>query len=271
MMAATAKPNVEPLAYRAVYTWRVIGLAVVGVLVFLRIALRASVRKLRVATPAYRATVIDFEGATMDGCTAASATHIRPSPIATSVAFLPDIPAYVTEIETDMRWRVPLPPRFREDRAEINGLRVAMTIGAHDDGHERAVLIIVPGMFNSRVQNVMIRTARTAFFSEGFDVVVPDLRGFGETGRIDPAPPSGTWKEGGDIAALAAWVRERLSSRAVFVCGFSYGASVALAAAADARHGVIDGCIAFSPFGDAKCLIDRLSTPPPALDPFAPF
>jgi len=196
---------------------------------------------------------------------------VTPSPVSTGLAFLADLTTYVSEIDGTTRRRVPLPPGFHEEQVEINGIRVAVTIAVHRDGHSRAAVILVPGMFNTRMQNVMIRTARAAFFDEGLDVVIPDLRGFGETGRLDPAPPSGSWKEGSDIAALAGWIRERLSPRAVFVCGFSYGASVALSAAVKAESGVIDGCLAFCPFGDAKAMIERLSTPLPILDPFAPF
>jgi pimeloyl-ACP methyl ester carboxylesterase len=261
---------VERFADRALYAWRVFLLSIAGVFVFLRVVSRASLRGRRATSADYRPIASDFDGAMIDGCTAAEATRIRPSRMSTALAFLADLPSYVSEINRPARRRVPRPPQFRDEIADINGIRMALTIGPHSDGRERTAVIFVPGLFNSRHQNVMIRTAQSAF-AEGFDVVIPDLRGFGETGRLNAAPPSGTWKEGSDVAALATWLRERLAPRAVLVTGFSYGGSVALAAAAKAELGAIDGCVAFCPFGDARSMIERLSTLPPLLDPFAGF
>jgi predicted alpha/beta-fold hydrolase len=266
-----ASVTTEPLVWRARYIWRVFLLSLSGLFVFLWVAVTSRAGKGTVAKASRRPDVSEFDDVTVEGCTAADAARVTPSRISTAVAFIADLTTYVSEIEGTTRARVPLPLGFREEQVEINGIRMGVTIGEHQDGPSRTAVVLIPGMFNSRVQNIMIRAARAAYFGEGLDVVIPDLRGFGETGRLNVAPPSGSWKEASDIAALCRWVRERLSSRAVFVSGFSYGASVALSAAVQAEAGVIDLCFAFSPFGEARSIIERLSSPLPLLDPFVPF
>ncbi len=258
----------EPLA-RRVQWWLLRALfRLAGALLFLRV-LASSWRLVRLG-PRARAeplSAAEVAGAEADG----PLDDVRPAWMATARVFLPDVVVYASAIaRAPGGWRYPLPPHFREAVVDAAPrVRIACCAAFQPAASSRGCLILVPGMFNTARQNVMLTLARQAFYQRGFDVVVPDLRDFGATARWSDAPSSGGWMEGGDVLAVARWARQRCGAP-VFVCGFSFGGAVALHAAAAAR-GEIAGAVAFCPFADLSAMLERLAPPVTVGDPLFLF
>ena len=88
-------------------------------------------------------------------------------------------------------------------------------------------LIVVHGLFTSSRFDYVRQIAVRAFYEWGFNVAALDLRSFGMTELTSPAPSTAGWKEGLDILALAAYMKE-LGSTSVGALGISLGGSSVL-------------------------------------------
>jgi predicted alpha/beta-fold hydrolase len=212
-----------------------------------------------------------------DGEAVEASPPFAPGVLSSIRAFLPDLVVYVSELEGDPRVRYEYPPPFEDVIVPVgDGMRLAGKLGLWRDRQGRIdpgrpLLILVPGLFNTRHQRVVVRQAWRAFFRWGYHVLAADMRDFGETARLCAAPASVTLYEGHDVCAMARWARTRLGVRSVFASGFSYGGAVALAASSSSREGELDACVSFCPFADLGEMIRRLSIPPRMGEPSAPF
>jgi pimeloyl-ACP methyl ester carboxylesterase len=91
----------------------------------------------------------------------------------------------------------------------------------------------------------------TALARHGYEGVLPDLRNFGASDR---APVGFGPREADDIVDLLKALQSRPLQRPVYLFGVSYGADVAINAAAQAP-GLIDDVVAMEPFVDAASAI----------------
>jgi predicted alpha/beta-fold hydrolase len=151
------------------------------------------------------------------------------------------------------------PGQFSDHIVEgADGERIAASIAVQEAA--RPGLIVVHGLFTSSRFDYVRQIAVRAFYEWGFNVAALDLRSFGMTELTSPAPSTGGWKEGLDILALAAYMKE-LGSTSVGALGISLGGSSVLNASdqgstADDLDG---GILAVSPPAVPKEAWARLS------------
>jgi len=191
---------------------------------------------------------------------------------ATLLAFMPDIAVYMSELHPERaHFCYDYPPEFERHAVDVGrGVSLACRVAAHRDPSQAPTLLFVPGMFATATQNVVVQLARRAHREWGYNVVVADMRDFGETARLNAAPSGMGAHEGEDVVALARWARERFASTHVTVMGFSFGGAVSLSAALKGPD-VIDACVAFCPPLDARALIVQFSQPVSGVSSFSLF
>lgn len=191
---------------------------------------------------------------------------------ATLWAFAPDLAVYLAELHPKRsRLAYDYPRAFERHTVEVaEGIRLACRVAAQRDAAAAPTLIFIPGMFATITQNVVVQLARRAHEAWGYNVVVADMRDFGETARLSPAPSGMGGHEGEDVLALARWARARFGSTRLSVMGYSFGGAIALSAALKGK-GVIDACIAFCPPLDARALILHFSQPVRGASSFSLF
>ena len=118
------------------------------------------------------------------------------------------------------------PGQFQDHIVEgADGERIAASIAVQEA--PRPGLIVVHGLFTSSRFDYVRQIAVRAFYEWGFNVAALDLRSFGMTELTSPAPSTAGWKEGLDILALAAYMKE-LGSTSVGTLGISLGGSSVL-------------------------------------------
>ena len=93
----------------------------------------------------------------------------------------------------------------------------------------------------------------SALWRAGFNVLLFDYRGHGDTGGDTPGPVTLGYRELADARAALACLRARLPRAAVGVIGFSMGAAVALMVAA--REPSVRAVIADSPFTSQRDIV----------------
>jgi uncharacterized protein len=93
----------------------------------------------------------------------------------------------------------------------------------------------------------------SALWRAGFNVLLFDYRGHGDTGGDTPSPVTLGYRELADTRAALAYLRARLPESAVGVIGFSMGAAVALMVAA--RESSVRAVIADSPFTSQRDIV----------------
>lgn len=158
------------------------------------------------------------------------------------------------------------PRAFRTLVLDGDGVPVSCVVGRHGDAGRPAVIVVHGAMTTKGFDYV--RRACLRLFERGFDVLAPDLRGFGGTALASPVPTSLGWAEGGDVLALAAWLRATGATR-VGALGFSLGGAAVLAAAArtaESPPGLDGGVLALAPPADLEQALRRLSRRPPVTD-----
>ena len=151
------------------------------------------------------------------------------------------------------------PGQFKDHIVEgADGERIAASIAVQEAA--RPGLIVVHGLFTSSRFDYVRQIAVRAFYEWGFNVAALDLRSFGMTELTSPAPSTAGWKEGQDILALAAYMKE-LGSTSVGALGISLGGSSVLNACdQEATANDLDGGIlAVSPPAVPKDAWARLS------------
>jgi predicted alpha/beta-fold hydrolase len=151
------------------------------------------------------------------------------------------------------------PGQFKDHIVEgADGERIAASIAVQEAA--RPGLIVVHGLFTSSRFDYVRQIAVRAFYEWGFNVAALDLRSFGMTELTSPAPSTGGWKEGLDVLALAAYMKE-LGSTSVGALGISLGGSSVLNAC-DQEETTTDldgGILAVSPPAVPKEAWARLS------------
>jgi uncharacterized protein len=151
------------------------------------------------------------------------------------------------------------PGQFKDHIVEgADGERIAASIALQEAA--RPGVIVVHGLFTSSRFDYVRQIAVRAFYEWGFNVAALDLRSFGMTELTSPAPSTAGWKEGQDILALAAYMKE-LGSTSVGAIGISLGGSSVLNAS-DQESTASDldgGILAVSPPAVPKDAWARLS------------
>jgi predicted alpha/beta-fold hydrolase len=151
------------------------------------------------------------------------------------------------------------PGQFSDHIVEgADGERIAASIAVQEAA--RPGLIVVHGLFTSSRFDYVRQIAVRAFYEWGFNVAALDLRSFGMTELTSPAPSTGGWKEGLDILALAAYMKE-LGSTSVGALGISLGGSSVLNASdqESTANDLDGGILAVSPPAVPKEAWARLS------------
>ncbi len=159
------------------------------------------------------------------------------------------------------------PAQFTDHVFEgADGERIAATIAVHDS--PRPALIVVHGLFTSRRFDYVRQIAVEAFYEWGFNVAAVDLRSFGLTNFTSAAPSSAGWKEGEDLVALGAYLKQ-LGATSAGALGISLGGCAALDASdvEGAEDSLDGGILAVSPPGDPRAVAERLSRRVPRSHP----
>jgi alpha-beta hydrolase superfamily lysophospholipase len=117
----------------------------------------------------------------------------------------------------------------------------------------RTLVLIVPGFWRDRRHASMVRLANW-FVSGGYATAICDLRGHGDSG--------GTFgfnlNEHHDIAAVAHDVIDRCAPESITLIGLSYGAAIAISAAA--RHELpLASMLLVSPVADFAMVSPRIN------------
>ena len=151
-----------------------------------------------------------------------------------------------------------------------DGEPLAALVATHEE--PRPGLVVVHGILSSRVFDYVREVAVRAYFDWGFNVAAIDLRSFGLSELLTPAPNTGGWKEGEDVLGAARFLKE-LGSTSVGALGISLGGSAVMNAAhLEEAPDVLDGGI-LSICGPADALkaAIHLDAKIPLTDPFFPF
>ncbi|MBC7341539.1 MAG: alpha/beta fold hydrolase [Clostridia bacterium] len=185
-----------------------------------------------------------------------------PGAVATSIWGLPDVPSMF--FDTSPRtvgklYRYPppfVPVKFTSD----DGTPLAGLMALQPD-QPRPGVVIVHGLFASKNALYVKKPALKAYREWGFNVIVPDLRVFGESRYLSGAQSTGSWREGQDVLAAAEILADVINAPPA-VMGFSMGAASVLQAAAQARAGQIAGTLAVSPYSDLRRQVAYISRRP---------
>jgi uncharacterized protein len=151
-----------------------------------------------------------------------------------------------------------------------DGEQLAAAVGRHKE--PRPGLVVVHGILSTRLFDYVREIAVRAYYDWGFNVAVIDLRSFGLSELLTPAPNTGGWKEGEDIVGAARFLKE-LGSTSVGVLGISLGASGAMNAAhlEGAEEAIDGGILAIAGPADARKAAEYLDAKRPVRDPFYIF
>ena len=148
--------------------------------------------------------------------------------------------------------------------------QLAAMVGRYEE--PRPGLVVVHGILSSRVFDYVREIAVRAYYEWGFNVAVIDLRSFGLSELLTPAPNTGGWKEGEDVIGAARFLRE-LGSTSVGALGISLGGSAVLNAAhlEGAEEALDGGILAIAPPADARKAAEYLDEKRPLRHPFFIF
>ena len=157
-------------------------------------------------------------------------------------------------------WRV----RRRLASAEVmlqaeDGTRLLAELDHAPEASEK-LLILLHGWEGSSRSSYLLTTA-ARLLAEGYDVLRVNLRDHGDTHHLNRELFNST-RSPEVASALQAFVAEH-EYRAIFICGFSLGASFALRIAADSGAEIgLDGVVAVSPPVDPARAMDALNRGP---------
>lgn len=148
--------------------------------------------------------------------------------------------------------------------------QLAAIVARHDE--PRPGLVVVHGILSSRVFDYVREIGVRAYYDWGFNVAVIDLRSFGLSELLTPAPNTGGWKEGEDVLGAARFLKD-LGSTSVGALGISLGASSVMNAAhhEEAEQVLDGGILAISGPGDTRKAAIHLDKKLPLRDPFYIF
>ena len=193
---------------------------------------------------------------------------LRPRPGAEVRRGLADLSTFVlSQLRETSGLGYSYPAQFTDHVFEgADGERIAASIALHDS--PRPALIVVHGLFTSRRFDYVRQIAVDAYYEWGFDVAAVDLRSFGLTNYTSTAPSSAGWKEGEDLVALGAYLKQ-LGATSVGALGISLGGCAVLCACdLDGAAEQLDGGIlAVSPPAEPRVVAERLSRRVPRTHP----
>lgn len=197
---------------------------------------------------------------------------LRPRPLAELRRGLADLSNFVlSQGRETSGFGYSYPAQFTDHVFEgADGERIGASIAVH--GEPRPALIVVHGLFTSRRFDYVRQIAVDAFYGWGFNVAAIDLRSFGLTNSTSGAPSTAGWKEGEDIAALGAYMKQ-LGATTAGALGISLGGCSVLCAGdlEQAPDWLDGGILAVSPPADAHRAAARLSRPVPISHPAYPL
>jgi pimeloyl-ACP methyl ester carboxylesterase len=194
--------------------------------------------------------------------------HLEPRPFAEVRKGLADLSTFVlSQLRETSGLGYSYPAQFTDHVFEgADGERIAATIAVHDE--PRPALIVVHGLFTSRRFDYVRQIAVEAYYEWGFNVAAVDLRSFGLTNYTSAAPSSAGWKEGEDLVALGAYLKQ-LGATSVGALGISLGGCAALDACdlEGAPESLDGGILAVSPPAEPRAVAERLSRRVPRSHP----
>jgi predicted alpha/beta-fold hydrolase len=192
--------------------------------------------------------------------------------VATLRAFMPDLAVYFGELDPKRAaFAYDYPRPFRRQHVAVGrGVTLGCRLATHRNAAAHPTLLMVPGMFATASQNVTVQLCARAYQKWGFNVVVADMRAFGETARLSEHPCGMGGHEAEDVVSLARWAKREIGSPSVSVLGFSFGGAVTLSAALQGE-GVLSRCVAFCPPLRPQALISQFSQPVRGLSAFSLF
>jgi uncharacterized protein len=151
-------------------------------------------------------------------------------------------------------------PRHFQDHVfdGADGVPIGASVALHEE--PRPALVVVHGVFTTRRFDYVRQIAVRAYYEWGFNVAAVDLRSFGLTELLSAAPSTGGWKEGEDLIAVAAGLKD-LGATSVGAIGISLGGSAVLAAChpEGAEEALDGGILAVSPPADVDKVSRRLA------------
>jgi uncharacterized protein len=159
-------------------------------------------------------------------------------------------------------------PRHFQDHVfdGADGVPIGASVALHEE--PRPALVVVHGVFTTRRFDYVRQIAVRAYYEWGFNVAAVDLRSFGLTELLSAAPSTGGWKEGEDLIAVAAGLKD-LGATSVGAIGISLGGSAVLAAChpEGAEEALDGGILAVSPPADVDKVSRRLAKKLPPRHP----
>jgi uncharacterized protein len=186
--------------------------------------------------------------------------HLHPNPRAELRKGLADLSSFVLAQNRETANIGYAYPRHFQDHI-FEGAD-AVPIGASVALHEqpRPGLIVAHGVFTTRRFDYVRQIAVRAYYEWGFNVAAVDLRSFGLTELLGPAPSTGGWKEGEDLIVVARGLKQ-LGATSVGAVGISLGGSAALGAShpEGADEALDGGILAISPPADLGTVSSRLA------------
>jgi predicted alpha/beta-fold hydrolase len=186
--------------------------------------------------------------------------HLRSNPRAELRKGLADLSSFVLAQNRETANLGYAYPRHFQDHVfdGADGVPIGASVALHEES--RPALVVVHGVFTTRRFDYVRQIAVRAYYEWGFNVAAVDLRSFGLTELLGPAPSTGGWKEGEDLIGVARGLKE-LGAASVGAIGISLGGSAVLAAChPDGADEALDGGIlAVSPPADVGKVSRRLA------------
>lgn len=220
-------------------------------------------------TPAPRERTMDALWADLQGIP----SRMRHDPTAELRKGLADVAPFVlSQHRGAINLGYSYPAQFTDHVFEsLDGERISASIGLQDRPG-RPGLVVVHGLFTSRRFDYVRDIAVTAYYEWGFNVAAIDLRSFGITELVSPAPNTGGWKEGEDVVAAGLYLKQ-LGSSTAGALGISLGGSSVLNASytEGAEEALDGGIIAVCGPADPRMAAERLSRKVPRRHPAYPI
>lgn len=163
------------------------------------------------------------------------------------------------------------PSQFRHDNFDgADGIPIAATVALHD--RPRPGLVVVHGLFSTRMFDYVREIAVRAYYDWGFNVAAVDLRSFGHTDMMSTAPSTAGWKEGEDLIRAGHYLKS-LGSTSVGALGISLGGASVLSAShpEGAEEALDGGILAICAPSDTRAAAERLSRQVPITHPAYPM
>ncbi len=185
-----------------------------------------------------------------------------PGSIGELLALVTDfLPSVLNMVPKTAGLLYPYPPVFEPVAFESrDGTPICGLVALHETESPRPALLIVHGLFSSKNSYPILAVALHAYYKWGFNVMVIDLRNFGDSARFSRAPTTWGYRESDDILAASAFLSSLENVSTVGVLGISMGAASAIIAAAlSGLEGPINGgVVALHSFADSKTILDYL-------------